>query len=93
MKYTIELQGWECHLQAKSIDEEQVGLCEDMDDVWDIDEEFLSGEGDYEVSALFYNDPLYVNVFDENNNEVLSLEYNDIQNLSELVEDDNEDDG
>ena len=91
-KYKILAMGWECHFQSVSIDDDQVEEAEELNDVWDIEEEFLGGggEGDYETSNLWFNDSLHFQILDENNNELESFDYKDADLLTvgEVVEDD-----
>jgi len=78
-KYTIEMGGWENNIQAKNADKDQVDLAQDLDDVWEIEEELFGGGGEceYECSAISFNDGLWFRILDEDQNELESWEYKD----------------
>ena len=89
MKYTIEMTGWEYHIQSKSLDTDQAEEARwDIDNLSELADLHLNGEGDFEICALDNsgNSPLSLSVFDENNDVVLELESGDLSNFSEIEE-------
>ena len=89
MKYTIEMTGWEYHIQTKSLDADQSEQARwDIDNLSELADLHLNGEGDFEICALDNsgNGPLSITVFDDNNKIVLELEANDFSHYSEVEE-------
>ena len=89
MKYTIEMIGWEYHIQTKSLDAEQSEQARwDIDNISELADLHLNGEADFEICALDNsgNGPLSLTVYDENNKSVLELEANDFTHYSEIEE-------
>ena len=89
MKYTIEMTGWEYHIQSKSLSTDQAEEARwDIDNLSELADLHLNGEGDFEICALDNsgNSPLSLSVFDENNDVVLELESSDLSHFSEIEE-------
>ena len=89
MKYTIEMIGWEYHIQTKSLDAEQSEQARwDIDNISELADLHLNGEADFEICGLDNsgNGPLSLTVYDENNKSVLELEANDFTHYSEIEE-------
>jgi len=63
MKYTIEITGWEYHIQTKSLNLRQAKQARwDIDNLSDLADLYLNGEGDFEVCALLLVLIFYVNL-------------------------------
>lgn len=89
MKYHVEMTGWEYHIQTKSINNSEVEeAINEINDIWQLDEMHLSGEGDFEICALDNsgNSPLTVTIYDESRNILLEIERHEINHYSELEE-------
>jgi hypothetical protein len=89
MKYTIEITGWEYHIQTKSLNLGQAKQARwDIDNLSDLADLYLNGEGDFEVCALDNsgNSPLSLTVYDENNNLVFEVESVVLSHYSEVEE-------
>ena len=89
MKYTIEMTGWEYHIQSKSLSTDQAEEARwDIDNLSELADLHINGEGDFEICALDNSgySPLSLSVFDENNDVVLELESSDLSHFSEIEE-------
>ena len=85
MKYSIEFTGYEVHIQTKSLTNDEAEIAEwDIDDLWELEDLHLAGEGDFEKCALRYDDPLSILVSDESGNQILELSYADLRHFSEV---------
>jgi hypothetical protein len=87
MKYEIELMGWEYHIQSKSLNGDQVEEAQnEINDIYELEQLHLAGEGDFETCALGTNDPLSIVVYDEEQNVVLDIKHSDVMHYSEIIE-------
>ena len=86
MKYNVEMIGWEYHIQTKNLSKAEVDTAKkDINDVWTLEDSYISGEGDFEICALDNsgNSPLSINVYDASYNLVLEMQAYDAAHFSE----------
>jgi hypothetical protein len=87
MKYEIVLTGWEYHIQSKSLNGDQVEKAQyEINDIYELEQLHLAGEGDFETCSLGSNDPSSIVVYDEDQNVVLEIKDSDVLHYSEIIE-------
>jgi len=101
MKYKLEMYGWEVEATGHSLTDEQVKSIQDLmetndaDELWEVRHDIeMEGIVDdlynpdlYHVSRALDNSGLWFSLKDENDNEVLSFEPSDMEDIYEMLGD------